>query len=56
MGGPSVIENFRAACDKCNVKRSIHVSRLVRQFQGQGLDLSEARKMAALTLGLISPE
>jgi hypothetical protein len=56
LGGPSVLENFRAACDKCNVQRSAHVGKLIRAFQETGLELSEARRMAALSLGLIYPQ
>jgi 5-methylcytosine-specific restriction endonuclease McrA len=52
LGGPSTIENFRAACDKCNVQRSIHVSKLIRQLQMAGFETPDARKVAALLLGL----
>jgi len=50
LGGPSTMENFRAACDECNVERSIHVGKLVREGQAMGLDLTEARLRAARIL------
>lgn len=51
LGGSSTRENFRAMCSDCNVKRSVHVGKLVRQAQDRGMTLAEAREHAATRLG-----
>jgi 5-methylcytosine-specific restriction endonuclease McrA len=55
LGGSSTRANFRAACDKCNIERSVPVGKLVREGQLLGLSLIDARSWAALRLGLILP-
>lgn len=51
LGGPSTKENFQSLCDKCNTRKSVHVGRLIREAQDQGMTLEEARKTTAITLG-----
>lgn len=52
LGGPSQRDNFRTACNVCNTQRSVPLSKLIREGQLRGLDLSDARHRAATILGL----
>lgn len=52
LGGSSTQENFRTACNHCNVARSVHVGKLVREGQVRGLSLDESRERARRILGL----
>jgi len=52
LGGPSTKDNFQTLCDKCNTKKSVHVGRLIREGQDNGLTLEEARNYAAIVLDI----
>lgn len=51
LGGPSTKENFRTLCSKCNTRRSLPVSRMIRKAQDRGMSLEEARRHVAIRLG-----